>query len=378
MPDPSHPPSYPRRALVCVAGLSPQVVTETIYALAVESDEPFVPTEVHVVTTDIGREHVQRDLLDQSGGQFYSLCREHLQEHKIEFGPGHVHVIRRQGRPLDDIQTPEDSTAAADTILGLVRELSRDPDCAIHGSIAGGRKSMSFLLGNCMAMVGRPQDRVSHVLVNEPFDNPKLEPRFYFPTKRVRKYALGESTIPGHEARITLALIDVVWVFDGIGRLLASGNTGYDELVQQGRAAMIRQKLVISPSAQVIQLAGLECSLTRQEAFLYTLLALRRANRVQEPGIKAAKYGAVIVRDGANSRGFEGPWFEATRRRLPDVELGRVSGRNFRSMVSHINSKLEKSFGPLLASRALIAGPGTQKDGHYGLLAALPEDLLIA
>src|SRR3990172_2018906 len=51
-PDPRVPSSYPRRILLAVTGLSPQVVTETLYALAVEppaGEERFVPTEVHLV-----------------------------------------------------------------------------------------------------------------------------------------------------------------------------------------------------------------------------------------------------------------------------------------------------------------------------------------
>lgn len=40
------PHTYPRRILVAVTGLSPQVVTETLYALAVAADLPFVPTDI--------------------------------------------------------------------------------------------------------------------------------------------------------------------------------------------------------------------------------------------------------------------------------------------------------------------------------------------
>ncbi|MCX8017981.1 MAG: hypothetical protein N2690_08815 [Rhodocyclaceae bacterium] len=44
------PAEYPRRILLCVTGLSPQIVTETLYALA-HAKAPFIPTEVHLVTT---------------------------------------------------------------------------------------------------------------------------------------------------------------------------------------------------------------------------------------------------------------------------------------------------------------------------------------
>ena len=35
--------THPRRILLAVTGLSPQIVTETLYALAVGNNEPFVP-----------------------------------------------------------------------------------------------------------------------------------------------------------------------------------------------------------------------------------------------------------------------------------------------------------------------------------------------
>ena len=39
-----NPAAYGRRILVAVTGLSPQVVTETLYALAVLQQPAFVPT----------------------------------------------------------------------------------------------------------------------------------------------------------------------------------------------------------------------------------------------------------------------------------------------------------------------------------------------
>jgi CRISPR-associated protein (TIGR02584 family) len=59
-----------------------------------------------------------------------------------------------------------------------VRELTADPDCAIHASIAGGRKTMGFYLGYALSLFGRPQDRLSHVLVSSPFESNQ---NFFYP-----------------------------------------------------------------------------------------------------------------------------------------------------------------------------------------------------
>ena len=43
--NPNLPATYPRRILLAVTGLSPQIVTETLHALAIGNDTPFIPTE---------------------------------------------------------------------------------------------------------------------------------------------------------------------------------------------------------------------------------------------------------------------------------------------------------------------------------------------
>lgn len=50
------PEAYTRRILLAVTGMSPQVVTETLWALAVHQQPAFMPTEVHVATTEAGAE----------------------------------------------------------------------------------------------------------------------------------------------------------------------------------------------------------------------------------------------------------------------------------------------------------------------------------
>ena len=52
----SDPASYPRRILLAVTGLSPQIVTETLYALAVEGEPRWMPTEIRIITTRRGAE----------------------------------------------------------------------------------------------------------------------------------------------------------------------------------------------------------------------------------------------------------------------------------------------------------------------------------
>ena len=67
------PAAYPRRVLLAVTGLTPQIVTETLWALAVEGQPAWVPTEVRIITTRQGAETARCALLSDEPGWFHRL-----------------------------------------------------------------------------------------------------------------------------------------------------------------------------------------------------------------------------------------------------------------------------------------------------------------
>lgn len=215
---------FPRRVLLCVTGLTPQVVTETLYALAVQSEQPFVPTEIHVISTLVGVEYVRQRLLDLQQGYFYQLCRDYDLT-GIAFPESNVHAIKNTaGQPMHDIRTPDDNTCAADYILCFVRDLCADEHASVHVSIAGGRKSMGFFAGYALSVFGRRQDRLSHVLVNEPFEF--LVDFFYPPAKPKALTARDGHSVYTSDARIMLADIPFIrWRESGTTEQLGQINT---------------------------------------------------------------------------------------------------------------------------------------------------------
>lgn len=82
-----------------------------------------------------------------------------------------IKVPKSNGRELDDSRSLDDNQAIADFIIDEVRALTSDENTQLHASIAGGRKTMTFFLGYAMSLFGRTQDRLSHVLVSEPYEN---------------------------------------------------------------------------------------------------------------------------------------------------------------------------------------------------------------
>ncbi len=159
------PEAFSRRILVAVCGLSPQILTETLYALAVVGQPSFVPTEIHLLTTREGAHRARLTLLHPDGGKFHQLCRDYGLP-RIAFDTGHIHLIADPGGDaLDDIRSPRENEYLADHITQAIRQHTLDTQAALHVSMAGGRKTMGYYAGYALSLFGRQQDRLSHVLV---------------------------------------------------------------------------------------------------------------------------------------------------------------------------------------------------------------------
>lgn len=231
------PDEFPRRVLLAVTGLTPQVVTETLYALAVARQPAWVPTEIRLVTTAEGAQRARLSLLDANDGQFHALCRDYGLSGRIAFAPEDIQVIRDAGgAPLADIRSPADNTLAADALLAEVRALCADASVQLHVSIAGGRKTMGFFLGYALSLFGRAQDRLSHVLVNEPFESLR---DFYFPPAAPRVlHARDERPVLSSDARIMLAEIPFVRLREGLPREALSHGAPFAALVSAAQQAI--------------------------------------------------------------------------------------------------------------------------------------------
>lgn len=163
--------------LLSIAGLSPAVVTETLWALLNRGHDV---TAVTIVTTATGAKTVKETLLGPNGG-IKRLCGARVPAVKVD-------VLLHAGRPLPDIRDPAEHAAMAAQIDRIVRQLTAEGQPALHASIAGGRKSMSAALGMSMSLHARQQDLMSHVLAAPDIEG---DPTFLFPAQNTPSKTAG-------------------------------------------------------------------------------------------------------------------------------------------------------------------------------------------
>jgi CRISPR-associated protein (TIGR02584 family) len=337
--------------LVAGVGLSPAVLTNTVWALA-HKNEPVVPDEIVVVTTATARKCIDSLLL--SGGGWERLYRQLSDdgldiEGKLAFGASDSIRILGDGKSdFDDIATPEQNDAAADFILKVLRQYTEDPGTRVIASIAGGRKSMSALMMSCMSLLGREQDRLCHVLVNEPYER-LMDPPFLFPEKGMN-HRLGDKTYPSTKAHPQLSDIPFVRVRGWYEKEFNRVPPSYMQLVSKVQGVAPRPanypviKLDVSKGSLLIDktpvlLSGCEFAL------VYLMLLRIKEERMPSCWHDMETDFAELLR-----RKFLIPasWFHTLKeKRAPDAE-------DYRKWASSARSKLRSAFSDAMLVNMIL------------------------
>lgn len=206
-----------RNILFLVTGKTPQIITETIWALACDEDsaDTWVPDEVHVLSTQDGLNQIRKRLFED--GVFEQFKQDYPIISHIEFNPAdHLYVITDEaGKPLVDLKTPEENERSADIICKMVKDFTSIDDTSVHVSIAGGRKTMGFYAGYALSLYGRAQDSLSHVLVQSEFEQAV---NFFYPTPKEYLVSDWSSKVVGNaqDAQVWLAKIPFVRMHEAI------------------------------------------------------------------------------------------------------------------------------------------------------------------
>jgi CRISPR-associated protein (TIGR02584 family) len=373
-----------RNVLVCVSGMSPAVVTETLYALVATETPAFVPDEIHVITTLQGKNKIQQELLDPEQGVLHAFMRDYLPGQQIRFNADTVHVIgqmrRRHATPfgqlagmsggvfdeLDDITTAEDNEAAANTIYRVLRELKSQPGTRLHASVAGGRKSMSFYMGHAFSLLADLEDQLSHVLVNEPFENPQL--RFYYPPReplllRWTDRQGQEQQVSTADADVKLARLSVLKLGALLGRdwpKKAQESFSFAVTLAQAAVQPPRLKVVLSPERDSdlltgsLFLCGETVKLSPLEFVVFAMFALTCHHQHDEHLCDGAELDPEVLPDEL---------WEAFSEDLRGKRFDSLKKKDFKSIYSRIHEALSEMVGSATARHFRIETVGKKQVG---------------
>lgn len=277
-----------KKVLFLVTGMTPAIITETIWALACDPEldeiQRWIPDEVKVLSTDHGLNQIRSRLFD--GGVFKQFKQDFPQLVDVKFSANDLYSIdNTEGKALADLRTPEDNERAADSINDIIRDLTSDENTELHVSIAGGRKTMGFYAGYALSLHGRAQDRMSHVLADEKYENIQ---GFYYPTPHTFYVTDRDGRVwDAHKSQVWLAEIPFVRMKSAIiEKHQLNSQDSFTDVVKKIESSFNETSLVINLDKRTATFNGIEvCDLAPREfAFLHWFADLRMNNK---PGVVA-------------------------------------------------------------------------------------------
>jgi CRISPR-associated protein Csx14 len=362
-----------KNILLAVSGLSPQVITETLYALNQMNRKV---NAIHTVTTRPGKDHLLAQLLDGGKGPYYSYLSEYdAAKVGIDFGPGNIHVVRNSvGVELEDIVDEADNAQVLAKCMELAFHHTRDPDSAVFFSIAGGRKTMGACLTLAAQMYGRRQDRLYHVLISPEFESSRA---FFYPPEKPKTIELRNAAGEPYFKNTRYAKVNLVHMpFFSIRSQLSP------EVLDQPRdpatlmQSLIREKpehLVVNLNEGKIKFRGVEMDMMPARLALYAFFALRRkACPDSDRDGKACESCFMDIQEVMERQPEITELYRQLRGSRPLDEMSDsgilgLSPENFNSYKTRIKQDLRRAFGVPAAEKLEIASAGTRPNTRYGI-----------
>ena len=361
----AEPHEFPRRILLASLGLTPQVLTETLYALVSPRNReapPFVPTEIQVVTTTAGRDAARRELLDPATGRFPRFCADYgLDPCAIAFDDQSFVVVERDGRPLPDVVSAADHAAVAATMLRLVRRLTADDRAAVHASMAGGRRTIAFYLAHALSLYGRVHDRLSHVLVDPRF---AADDAYYYPPPTPATVLVRGRHLNTADAGLALADVPFLRLRDELPLRLIDTLAPYSTPHADGSGPAARPAIELDPRQRLIVADGNAIHLPPADFAFYAVMVRRRARGRGFVNHRAPDLAAEYLQEYAEATADQwAPTVERVRRRLrkgADHEW-------FEQRKARVNRAIRDALGVWRARAYEIVSEGHRPETRFGV-----------
>ncbi|MFC2998149.1 CRISPR-associated ring nuclease Csm6 [Acinetobacter sichuanensis] len=362
-----------KNILLLVTGMTPQIITETVWALACDpqNDDQWVPDEIHVLSTQDGLTQIKSRLF--ADGIFKKFKTDYQQLQNMQFDESSLHVICNENQQvLTDLKTPEDNEFAANAICEKIREFTENENVCLHVSIAGGRKTMGFYAGYALSLYGRAQDRMSHVLVEEKFETAR---DFFYPTPQ-STYVTDRSgkEWDTKQAQVWLAQIPFVRLKDAVKeKHQLKGDDSFSQVVHKINESFNDVKLVIDLSGHQVKVNEkfiIDDLAPREFAMLHWFADLRQkglqgiiAPKVDANSKKASNEDATYLQKLTTEFGA---YYEELKNKNADLVVDK---KFFESVKSHLKTALETALGLELAEKIAIKQEGRGQPFYLDLLS---------
>jgi len=188
--------SVKKNILVCAVGLTPQIVTESLYALSVQ--QQIIIDEIYVLTTArgkkvlSGKDDAKFTPKVSLSSEIKNLCKAYnLKVPKFSNSSKYVITAKEEAIDLPDIRDDKHNILFPNKAAEFIRKLTSEPSNTLYCSISGGRKTMGVHLASALSIFGREQDKLLHILTEEEF-----EFKGFYPITEKEKKALVLAEIP--------------------------------------------------------------------------------------------------------------------------------------------------------------------------------------
>ncbi|KZS22762.1 CRISPR-associated ring nuclease Csm6 [Wohlfahrtiimonas chitiniclastica] len=265
-----------KNILLAVMGTSPQVLTETLYAIHMQG-KPF-PDEIYLITSANAKSKAIEWLFEKRQIEY---LKTHHRLPSFKFEQNHILLIEHNNGEIVQSGSEEgDQQGIADSIIRLVSMFTADDNCRIHASIAGGRKTMAFYMGYAMSIFGREQDVLSHVFVSKDFE---FSEQFAFPTLVDNYITNNDQVLNTKNAQVTLAEIPFVRMRNMIDQSFINQieSKSFSKAIESLNAYKNREvKIQIVSKKKCVLVNGIIIKFSPKELAFYLWLSQRPERKI--------------------------------------------------------------------------------------------------
>jgi CRISPR-associated protein Csx14 len=363
-----------KTVMLAVTGLSPQVITETLYALHQSSRHVDA---IHVITTRDGKEKIFAELFGGKNGHYYQYLKEYgIDPATIDFGHRNIHVITDEyGIELPDIESESDNEQLLKKCMDLAFYFTKDPETAVFFSIAGGRKTMSSCLTLAAQMYGRPQDRLYHVLVSPEFESNR---NFFYPPRKSQAIELRNNQMQPFNKETKFAQINLIHIPFVSIRDNLSGDM-LKEPKEPGTLALslIKEetsRLIVNLISGKIVFKKVEMDMMPAHLALYAFFAMQKKNCSKEVETCGncidcfLDVHAVYEKQKEINNIYKKISGSRPLDEMSDTGIVKLNSDNFSAYKAKIKANLLGRFGPYALKELEIASVGSRPNTQYGIL----------